>query len=58
MDIAPYLHENPKEIYKALNVKSNSQEKPQYPLNAIEAVIKELEEESKLETYEEFEWEE
>ena len=57
LEIAPYLHENVEELHKALNVKSTSQLNPDYPLNAVEAIIKELKEEKRLELSEEFEWE-
>jgi len=49
LDIAPYLYKNPEDIYVALL--------RIYPLKAIEICIKELKEEMKLETDEEFEWE-
>ena len=58
LEIAPYLHEKLEELYKAINVKSNSQPNPEYPLNAIEAIITELKQEKILELSEEFEWDE
>jgi len=50
LDIAPYLYENPEEVYLALLRK--------YPLEAVEICIKELKEEAKVELRkeEEFEW--
>ena len=48
LDIAPFLHTSPEEMYKALLKK--------YPLKAIEICIDELKKENKLEEEEEFEF--
>jgi len=48
LDIAPYLHKNPENIYIALLKK--------YPLRAIEICVDELKKERKLELEEEFEF--
>ena len=57
LNIAPYLHEKPEELYKAINVKSTSQAKVGYPLNAIKEILEELKDERLLELSEQFEWE-